>query len=106
MQLETMSLLFLGSTLHVSGAVCIHHQECLKSVHTVTGTIMYQYGVRSGLLKGVYSTVPRHSAVHSRSLNPFQQTGSYTILIHDCTSNFMYSFKTLLMMGANSTRDM
>jgi hypothetical protein len=26
--------------------------------------------------------------------------------IHDCTNNCMYSFKTLLMMGVKSTRNM
>ena len=35
-----------------------------------------------------------------------QQTGSDFTPIHDCTSDCMYSFKTLLMMGAKSTRNM
>ena len=38
------------STLHVSGALCTHHQECLKTVHAVTGTIMYRSEIRSRLL--------------------------------------------------------
>ena len=36
----------------------------------------------------------------------FQQTGSDFTPLHDCTSDCMYSFKTLLMMGAKSTRNM
>ena len=45
MQLGAMSLLFLRNTLHVSGALCTHHQECPKTVNAITGTIIYQCGV-------------------------------------------------------------
>jgi hypothetical protein len=41
----------LESTLHVSGALYTHHQEFLKTVHAVIDTIVYRYGVRSGLLQ-------------------------------------------------------
>jgi hypothetical protein len=43
--------------LHVSGALCTHHQECLKTVQAVIGTIVYRYGVRSGLLQDDRKTV-------------------------------------------------
>ena len=39
------------STLHVSGALCTHHQECMKTVHADSGTtIVFRYGVRFGRL--------------------------------------------------------
>jgi hypothetical protein len=34
--------------LLVSGALYTSHQEWLKTVHAVIGTIAYRYGVRSG----------------------------------------------------------
>ena len=40
-----------NSTLHVSGALCTHHQECMKTVHADSGTIVFRYGVRSGGLE-------------------------------------------------------
>ena len=30
-----------GSTLHVSGALCTHHQECIETVHADSGTIVF-----------------------------------------------------------------
>jgi hypothetical protein len=52
MQLGAIFLYYsLESTLHVSGALYIHHQECLKTVHAVIGKIVCRYGVRSGLLQ-------------------------------------------------------
>ena len=30
-----------GSTLHVSGALCTHHQECIETVHAESGTIVF-----------------------------------------------------------------
>ena len=39
-----------NSTLHVSGVLCTNHQECIKAVHTDSGTIVFRYGVRSGRL--------------------------------------------------------
>ena len=52
MQLEAMSSLFLGKHSTCFGALCTYYQECLKTAHAGTGTIMYRYDVRSGLLKG------------------------------------------------------
>ena len=41
-----------GSTVHVSGALCTHHQECIETVHADSGTIVFWYGVRAGRLGG------------------------------------------------------
>ena len=41
-----------GSTLHVSGALCTHHQECIWTGHAGYGTIVIWYGVRAGWLGG------------------------------------------------------
>ena len=30
-----------GITLHVSGALCTHHQECIETVHADSGTIVF-----------------------------------------------------------------
>ena len=30
-----------GSTLHVSGALCTHHQECIETVRADSGTIVF-----------------------------------------------------------------
>jgi hypothetical protein len=46
------------------------------------------------------------TAVRCRLLIILYPTGSDTIPIHDCTNNCVYSFKTLLMMGVKSTRNM
>ena len=35
-------------TLHVSGVLCTHRQECIKTVHADSGTIVFRYGVRAG----------------------------------------------------------
>jgi hypothetical protein len=50
----------LESALHVSGALHARHLEFLKNVHAVIGTIVYRYGVRSGL-PITACTVLRHS---------------------------------------------
>ena len=39
-----------NSTLHVSGALCTHHQECIETVHADSCTIVFRYGVRAGRL--------------------------------------------------------
>ena len=41
-----------GITLHVSGALCAHHQECTGTVHADSGTIVFWCGVRAGWLGG------------------------------------------------------
>ena len=41
-----------GNTLHVSGALSTHHQECIGTVHADSGTIVFWYGVRAGWLGG------------------------------------------------------
>ena len=40
------------STLHVSGALCTHHQECICTVHAYSGKIVFWYGVRAVWLGG------------------------------------------------------
>ena len=51
-----------GITLHVSGALCTHHQECIETVRADSGTIV-RYGVRAGRLgddpeSGMNHTMP------------------------------------------------
>ena len=36
-----------NSTLHVSSTLCTHHQECMKTVHADSGTIVFRYGIRA-----------------------------------------------------------
>ena len=40
-------------TLHVSGALCTHHQEYIKTVDAVTGTSHVSVGVRLNPLKDI-----------------------------------------------------
>ena len=66
-------------TVHVSVALCTHHQEYIKTVDAITGT-------------------DHVSIFHGPELTPHR----YMI----CTCDCMYSFNVLLTMGAESTRNM